>query len=339
MLLFIGPRYLRKNRTQVGGIIIQFEDFLEWLEESGIPVFAIDSNKKNYRNKLTALLGIWAGIITHLAKADRIVLHATYNDCLAIAPLVVILAKLTGKKMVLRKFAGSFDQDYQRSGPFKQMILRLVMKYSDLLFFETRYLVNFGRKFNPNVYQFSNARKPYLQETPGKIYQRKLLFLSQIMKEKGIEQFIQLKQQLSSGFAFTAVGPLVDKKYNENYFRSEGIVYKGAVLPEHVHEVLHEHDFLVLPTFWSGEGYPGVVIEAFGAGTPVIATTLRGISEIIESGRNGFLFNHDDLKPVVDFISNMDQETYTVMSQAAYSSSKAYNNQHVYQKVVEITLK
>ena len=44
-----------------------------------------------------------------------------------------------------------------------------------------------------------------------------------------------------------------------------------------------EYDVLVLPTFWKGEGYPGVIIEAFSVGLPVVATNLPGISEMIDS--------------------------------------------------------
>jgi glycosyltransferase involved in cell wall biosynthesis len=46
---------------------------------------------------------------------------------------------------------------------------------------------------------------------------------------------------------------------------------------------------MLFPTYWEGEGFPGVIIDAFIAGLPVIATDWNMNKEIIEEGINGFL--------------------------------------------------
>ena len=44
------------------------------------------------------------------------------------------------------------------------------------------------------------------------------------------------------------------------------------------------------------EGSPLVIVEAMGAGTPVVATDVGGIPEIIQNGQNGILVPHGDPK-------------------------------------------
>lgn len=57
------------------------------------------------------------------------------------------------------------------------------------------------------------------------------------------------------------------------------------------HETLREiacADMLVLPSFM--EGLPIVLMEAMAVGTPVIATRVAGIPELVQDGENGLLF-------------------------------------------------
>jgi colanic acid/amylovoran biosynthesis glycosyltransferase len=51
-------------------------------------------------------------------------------------------------------------------------------------------------------------------------------------------------------------------------------------------------DILVLPSFM--EGLPIVLLEAMAIGTPVIATRVAGIPELVDDGRNGLLFTPSD---------------------------------------------
>ncbi|MDD5670944.1 MAG: glycosyltransferase [Candidatus Omnitrophica bacterium] len=52
-------------------------------------------------------------------------------------------------------------------------------------------------------------------------------------------------------------------------------------------ELLHLCDFLILPSLW--EGLPLVVLEAFQAGKPVIATDIPGTKEVMLQNRTGIL--------------------------------------------------
>jgi glycosyltransferase involved in cell wall biosynthesis len=51
--------------------------------------------------------------------------------------------------------------------------------------------------------------------------------------------------------------------------------------------------FLVMPSLWY-ETFGRTVAEAFAQGIPVIASRLGAMLELVEDGKNGFLFNPGD---------------------------------------------
>jgi glycosyltransferase involved in cell wall biosynthesis len=67
------------------------------------------------------------------------------------------------------------------------------------------------------------------------------------------------------------------------------INFVGPFKRENVGEVLSGLDVLVVPSRWY-ENQPGVILEAFAAGMPVVATDLGGMSEFVRHEENGLLF-------------------------------------------------
>lgn len=66
-------------------------------------------------------------------------------------------------------------------------------------------------------------------------------------------------------------------------------------------DVLSEVDFVVVPSFWY-ENSPMAIAEAFAGGRPVIATNLGGMSEMVEHGVNGLLFERGDMRGLAEAI-------------------------------------
>lgn len=60
-------------------------------------------------------------------------------------------------------------------------------------------------------------------------------------------------------------------------------------------------DLFVLPSFT--EGMPNVILEAFAAGTPVVATAVGGTPELVEDGRSGFLVPPGDPQSLAEKIT------------------------------------
>lgn len=67
----------------------------------------------------------------------------------------------------------------------------------------------------------------------------------------------------------------------------DSIFFIGRIKNEEICNYMSQASIFVLPSL--SEGLPLVVLEAFAAGLPVIATRVGGIPEILEDGKNGFL--------------------------------------------------
>lgn len=74
--------------------------------------------------------------------------------------------------------------------------------------------------------------------------------------------------------------------------------------PEHYFGVA---DLFVLPSVCEGFGL--VVLEAFRAGVPVVASRIEGLSELIDHGRNGLLFTPRDDEQLADQIARLYTDT------------------------------
>jgi glycosyltransferase involved in cell wall biosynthesis len=116
--------------------------------------------------------------------------------------------------------------------------------------------------------------------------------------EKGFHLLIRAARDLlrddpSLGFILFGDGPLRDKLARK--IEQAGLAGKFVLggFRDDLDRVLPFFDLLVLPSF--NEGLPNVVLEAFAARVPVVATAVGGTPEIIEHGVNGYLVPPGDV--------------------------------------------
>jgi GT2 family glycosyltransferase/glycosyltransferase involved in cell wall biosynthesis len=81
----------------------------------------------------------------------------------------------------------------------------------------------------------------------------------------------------------------------------------GPVAHEQIPDALGSIDVLVVPSIWP-ENSPLVIQEAFLAGTPVVASNVGGIPEVITPGRNGLLFEPGDVEDLTRALKRLLDE-------------------------------
>lgn len=330
MMLLLGPCKTKKDPTITGGTIVLFEDLVDWCKNNGQLYKVIDTNKNNYPNKLWAYLSIILSSIFGLVKCKNVTIHASNKDYLFIAPLIVLVSKSLKRKVGLRKFAGNFDTYYKESGFVSRSFLRYALRRADLIYFETKKLVDFGKTFNKNCYWFPNVRKANIVDQSSG-FRKRFVFISQVKNSKGVIEICKVAKKLPKDYVIHVFGPIQKNELNttgvEDAFNK---IYKGALKSDEVLSTLKTYDVLLLPTYYEGEGYPGIIVEAYSMGLPVITTYWNSIPEIVEDKKTGLLIKIKEEKELYQAISFFDNENYNEMSDYVISYFKRFNRDSVY---------
>jgi len=324
-ILLIGPLPNKYDSSKTGGITILFELFLEELQNKNIQFDVIDTLKENNGGGLKTLIKTWLNLILNINKYEYVSLHSTKGSFITVAPLLVFLSKLFSKKSSIRVFAGSFSDTYHHAGIVKKFMIRSVLRNVDTVFFELKSFVTEFKCFNPNIFWFPNVRKNTLTKKKERIYNKRFVYIGSINEEKGIDDICAIVNKLDNDITFDLYGPILEEKYTLDYFTQKGVSYKGALRSEEVQGVMDQYDILVLPSY--REGYPGVIIEAFLLGLPVITTKLSGIMEICIDGKNALLIEAGDKEGLLKAISHMTQDKYTILARNASASFDDFDSE------------
>jgi len=323
-LLLIGPMTNKKDPSITGGTVVLFELLLKELKEKKIQFDVIDVSKNNYRNPMYAYLSIIIQIIKQIKNHDHISFHATANSIIMIGPIIIFLSKIFHKKTSIRKFAGNFHEIYQNTNIVKKKLIDFVIRNSSINFFETKYLVEYFSEFNEHTYWFPNVRRSEIVTIRPRQYRKRFVYIGSITKEKGIDEICEVVAKLNNDYILDLYGPIIDQKYNEDFFKKQNINYNGSLIAIDVLKTMNKYDILLLPSY--REGYPGVIIEAFSLGIPVIATKLEGIKEMIKDKKNGLLIDKKSAKQLKKAIMEINENQYSDLSKNALKSFNNYDS-------------
>lgn len=330
-MLVFGKQFTKNNSNKIGGVIKLFELFKDELKHNNIEYEVVDLNWRNYLNPVFAYCFIIYSIIFKIRKHSLISFHGTANEFIYLAPLVVYLGKLFNKNVCLRKFAGNFDEIYLSANSLKKKLIEYALINSQHNFFETRYLVEFFNQFNNSTSWFPNVRKKQDLSSMS-IYKKKFVFIGHLIKEKGLDELIEAFSKLGNNYSLVIYGP-PSSEFNKNSFILDNIFYKGVLDATEVCSVLKNYDLLILPSY--REGYPGVIIEAFSVGVPVIATALEGIKEMVENLYNGLLIEPRDSDSLYEAIVSLDEMLVIELKKNAKKSFGNYDSRIVTKQIIQ----
>lgn len=169
----------------------------------------------------------------------------------------------------------------------------------------------------------------------------KFVFLSRIIPEKGCDLIIdavrKINKEIGDEKLLVHFYGKIDDSYKTRFLKSvngiANIEYKGFLnlADKSNYDVLASYSAMLFPTFWKGEGFPGVLIDAMIAGTPVIASQWGYNTEIIHDGENGMIVKSEDVDSLVDamkYFVNTPQ-VVEIMSRHCQQNASVYDTAKV----------
>jgi len=156
---------------------------------------------------------------------------------------------------------------------------------------------------------FATARTPRPEN--GEL---RLGFIGSINRLKGLHVLIEAFKRLprDGGTTLRVCGGLYGwPDYAREVYESAGgdprINFAGSFPNEEMAEELGKVDVLVVPSVWH-ENTPLVVLSAFAAGIPVVASRTEGLSAVVRHEVNGLLFEPGDAGDLAGQLRRLQEE-------------------------------
>jgi glycosyltransferase involved in cell wall biosynthesis len=271
-------------------------------------------------------------MIFKIPMYSSIIVTVNRNGLKYIMPVIFFMSKLLKKELHFIA-VGGWLADFVKH----HNLINLFLKKFDKIFVESRTIVckleEYGYKnvrylFNFKTYNFE--RYDFSIDNGSK--KLKMVFVSRVMWEKGMDivEFIaEIIDKENCPISIDIYGPIQeDDKKNilEMINKYACLKYGGVISPDEVHEVMSSYDVFLFPTHWDGECFPGVILDAFIAGVPIIASNWKYNAELITNDV-GYLFELGEEHQIIDFALKLykDPNLLCELSLNSYNRREEYS--------------
>jgi glycosyltransferase involved in cell wall biosynthesis len=165
------------------------------------------------------------------------------------------------------------------------------------------------------------------------------LFAGRLSPEKGVRTLLAAWERLGVGIPLKIVGdgPLA-RQVAETANRNPRVEWLGSQPLERVYSLMGGAAVILVPSLWY-EGFPRVIVEAYAKGTPVIASDLGALAELVEDGRTGLRFrpgNPEDLAAKVEWAWTHPRQLAEMGQEARREYELKYTAERNYEQLMEI---
>ena len=296
-LLLIAPLGSGASATNViGGHTVQAVEAVRELGQRGFELEVLDTsgdvtNISRWRfhvSRLARFLRVIRGVVTKIRRSEGVFLVTAPGSALVLASSVWAICRMTRRPLVLRLSGGDLSLVFHGYGAVARWLAARAWMRCSLVYVETWQAY---RDFDhlPNFRWLPGTRNV---QAPARIRReevRKLIFVSRLHMDKGLAEVLDACRHLPERCHLHVFGPGMSDTDWSLFETHPRATYGGVLEPEDVPRVLSEHDLLLFPSYYSGEGHPGVILEAFQCGLPVIAAKWRAVPEIVGHEEHGLL--------------------------------------------------
>lgn len=163
-------------------------------------------------------------------------------------------------------------------------------------------------------------------------------FISRIMKEKGIEQYldaaIEIKKRYGDKVEFNVCGfcePEYDGRLQEESKKGT-VIYHGMI--RNVADYMTQMHCIIHPSYYP-EGISNVLLEACATGRPIITTDRSGCREVVEDGVNGYKVSCQSSEELFEAVNKFIKLSWNEKKQFGYNARRKVENEFNRQIVVK----
>lgn len=171
----------------------------------------------------------------------------------------------------------------------------------------------------------------------NKKFEKQIIFVGRLSKEKGVESIIKICKTLPSEFHLLIIGsgPMEKeiKKIDELY---SNVHYLGYLEKEDLIPILRGSMVLIQPSLV--EGISTTVLEAMACKVPIIASDVGGNKELVLNNQNGFLINPDSPGELLEKILQIskDLQLQQKFGQTSFELVKKFEWKEIGQKYLDL---
>lgn len=211
----------------------------------------------------------------------------------------ILISKLFFRKVLIQLRGSNWKNWLTKSSIFTQWYVKTIVKSCNgviVLGNNLRYL--FEDCFpDDKIYVVPNGANYQFPEVTSKNKKTNILWLSNLIPTKGIEDFLQAMNILSEkelNIQVNIVGAWRNDEFKKKCLNllqgNPSVTFHGALSGgEKLYQLSAADIFVFVPR--APEGHPWVIVEAMAAGLPIIATNQGAIIESVSDGVNGYIVN------------------------------------------------
>lgn len=155
-----------------------------------------------------------------------------------------------------------------------------------------------------------------------------LLCVARLIERKGQNHLIEAVRRLSDFGVDVTLSLIGEGDSKSDYEKQAGhlgiedrVRFVGYVPREKIANYYRSSHVFVLPSY--NEGMALAVLEAMGAGLPVVVTRTGGTEELVDHGVNGFIFDWADVEGLTRWLCTLHENRALARSMAAASRARA----------------
>jgi glycosyltransferase involved in cell wall biosynthesis len=344
-VLLIGP-----FPPPIGGDTVLTLNLLksEYWSRAGIDVDCVDTSpgdrvrlvdEKLSPGDVLRGIGIMSRVLRKLPRARVVLLWANCRFICTMGLPITLSCLMTRRPIVVKAFGAMLAELIGAMRPVRKRLTRFLLNRTAYLLSETKKqtgeLVGVAGISPARVVLFPNflADASLRLDRRAKRFAGRCVFLGQIKAEKGVFDIVEALRGQGE-FTCDFFGPIVDRdrdSFMEALSPGGACAYRGMAEPDGVVETIGGYDVLLLPSYHPGEGYPAVILQAFAAGVPVIASDWKDIPEIVEDGVTGILVPVKAPARIREALLRLaaDADLYESLAESAFVSSRDFSESAV----------